>query len=178
MTRVRLFGALAVAAVIAAGSVLDDRKTSARIQAPVASQPPSTTASPAIRPVPTLPGPATRVAEAFALAATNWSAATYSASCRRRISLAAPSLAAHLARDCLLSRHVPQLREDRTIRLGAVLRSDQTVAGSRTLVTVVIDEVHLSVGLRSQQTARYAVELARSREDWRISGFTIVEDRP
>lgn len=118
-----------------------------------------------------------RMARAYALAATNWTAVTYRTAYRRRRRLASLSLASALRRERPSPIQLRQLREDRSARLGAIVRiREATDFGEERRVLLDVDELRTGAGQRSRQTVSYEVRLAFERGTLRVAGFTSVGD--
>lgn len=182
----------ATAAIIAAGAVLSahaDRTppqsaTSVRPDAtPSAAASASATQGPAATVAatePAQPSPDTtaalRVALAYALATTNYSAATIRSAWRRRARLAGDQL-----RRDLLARppgrpQVRQLAADDAAQLGAITSSrlEQSPRAGRARVTLQIAERRDTDGQRTRANSRYQAQLTRQPGGWVVTAFTII----
>lgn len=166
-----LMGVAVAVAVVTAGATLDDNP------GPPTPTPYSPTPAPTATPAPSAPRPAPdpagTVAEAYALAATNWTNRSYVRSLNDRARLAAGRLKSSLRGPTSLG----QLERDRVARLGAVLSRRSTVTGSQALVRLAVDEVHLEIGGRSRQVVAYEVRLRRQAGRWKVIGFTAAGGR-
>ena len=108
------------------------------------------------------------VARAYILAATNWASRTYAAAQRRQVDLAWGALRQALLRPPTEAQ-LTQLRTDRVVQLGAIVRTHP--ARQTAAVLVDVDELRISAGARQRQTVRYRVVLHRSRDGLRVVAF-------
>lgn len=111
------------------------------------------------------------VAEAYTLAAINWTAATYREAQSHLAELAAGRLRRDLSREPSVAQ-LEQLRIDRVVRLGAVRNTRMTHATQTSAaVRVEVDELQVDAGRRVQRTVAYRVGVVRASRGWRVTAF-------
>jgi hypothetical protein len=176
LIRLSVVGVGAALAIVGAGLKLEHEPAGAprRLTATASPVVSSARSTPTPTPTPRPSGAAIRVAEAYALEATNWTARTYVASLDRRSRLAGGRLAASMQERPPTPAQLRQLRTDDIARLAAVLRADEKVHGDLTVVRVGVDELHLAIGTRSRQTVTYELGMGRQHGSWRVVAFTEV----
>ena len=150
------------------------------VQPPTTRAPERPTAQPTT--TPKLESPAAshreplRLARAYALAATNWTARTRMAAWQRELALAAPEYARALRETRPTHARVRALRTERARSRATLTRADidPQVRPPRARVLVALRERTSSVaGTLSGQT-RNEVQLERSGGRWRVTGWSVL----
>jgi hypothetical protein len=165
---------MAIAVMIAAGFLIDHRQAGQPSQLPPSRPEPTATATvyPRVANLePTTVNREAAVARAYTLAATNWTSRTYAAAQRRQADLAGGALRRALLRPPAAAQ-LGQLRTDRVVQLGAIVRTRR--ANPTAAVLVDVDELSLSAGQRQRQTVRYQVVVHRSRDGLQVVAFGAV----
>jgi hypothetical protein len=121
-----------------------------------------------------------RVARAYALAATNWSAVSFPAAYRRQFTLASGELRRQLRAHAPGSAQLRQLGADGATRLGVVLDARSRPARSPVAGKIVlrVAEQRELAGRRTHTSGRYLVRLHRHAGRWHVVGFTAIRGRP
>jgi hypothetical protein len=121
-----------------------------------------------------------RVARAYTLAATNWSAVSYPVAYRRQLTLARGPLRRQLRAHAPGTAQLRQLRVDAASRLGVVLDARLHSTRSRETGRVVfrVDEQRELAGRRTHTSSRYLLRLRRHARRWYVVGFTAIRGRP
>jgi hypothetical protein len=147
-------------------------------------QPPTTPERPAARPT-TTPKPTSpttshreplRLARAYALAATNWTARTRMAAWQRELVLAAPEYARALGAARPTRTRLRALRTERARSRATVVRADidPQVRLPRVRVLVALRERTSSVAGTLAGQTRNEVLLEHSGGRWRVTGWSVL----
>jgi hypothetical protein len=120
-----------------------------------------------------------RVARAYTLAATNWSAVSYRAAYRRQLALASGPLRRQLHAHAPGTAELRQLRVDGATRLGVVLNARRLPRRSPVTARVLLGVAHQRelAGRRTHTRSRYLLHLRHARR-WHVVGFTAISGRP
>ena len=127
-------------------------------------------------PKPKRTDPAVLVARRYALAARNWSPATYTASWRRQVRLSGASYRDELASAKPGPGELRALREDRARSSGRVLQVERTrpVGGATAKVLVLLAEVTRAGSQLIEGRTLNEVRLRRRAGRWWVVGWTVI----
>jgi hypothetical protein len=166
-----LLALVVVGAAIMAGLAGRDRATPQR---PAAADPGLEQAATDKRKKP--PDPLLELAARYALAARNWTAATYTASWREQTALAGGRYRRELEAKRPRPLELRALREDHARSKAALVRAqrDPRVREPDARVVTTLDETTIAAGQTIRGPTVNQVELRRRAGRWRVVGFTVL----
>ena len=172
-TPLALVALLAIGAAIMAGLAGKDRATPQRPAAP--AEPGGRSANTGVRDTPAS-DPLLELAARYALAARNWTPATYSESWERQIALAGGRYRRELEAKRPDTAELRALREDRARSKAELVQAQREprIGEPEARVLVTLNETTLAGGQTIGGLTVNQVELRRRSGRWRVVGFTVL----